>query len=134
MLSGTTARMAQAMQINLEYSPDILCAEESPLSAGARESRRRLMWACYIMDSWVGSGVDQLTLLHQRDMKIQLPCNERNFLQQIPCVTETLSSGRILRFLPEEMKLKGSTDNMGLVSQFVRVAEIRKHVLRQVRL
>jgi hypothetical protein len=131
MLSAITARMTQALQINLEYSPDILCTDiSSPLSVSARESRRRLFWSCYVMDSWVGSGVDQLTLLHERDIKIQLPCNERNFLQQIPCITETISSNQILRFLPEEMKLKNPSENMGMVAQFIRIAELRKKVLR----
>lgn len=32
------------------------------------------------MDALVGSGVDQLTLMDERDIKIQLPCNARNFI------------------------------------------------------
>lgn len=90
MLSGLAVRMAHALQLNVEFSPDILCAEanESSPPAVEKESRRRLMWACYILDAWTGSGVDQLTLLREADIKIQLPCNERNFRLRIPCVTE----------------------------------------------
>lgn len=65
------------------------------------------------MDSWIGSGVDQLTLLYKLDVKIQLPCSERNFLQQISCVTETLSSSYILHFLPDERKPRNPTEDMG---------------------
>ncbi|CAG7936159.1 unnamed protein product [Penicillium salamii] len=94
MLSGITTRMTQALQINLEYNTDILCRDDvEGLSVTEKESRRRLMGSCYVMDALVGSGVDQLTLMDERDIKIQLPCNERNFTQQLPCLTETLSPG-----------------------------------------
>lgn len=75
MMSGLAVRMAHALQVNVEYSTDILCAEkaESSPSVLERECRRRLMWACYILDAWTGSGVDQLTLLRETDIKIQLP-------------------------------------------------------------
>jgi len=50
MLSGLTARMAQALQINLEYSTQILWreGEKDGPSASTKESRRRLMWCCYV--------------------------------------------------------------------------------------
>lgn len=59
LLSGLGARLAQALQINVEYSTDILCAQAASAKAPsptARESRRRLQWAVYVMDAWVGSG------------------------------------------------------------------------------
>lgn len=56
MLSAITARMAQALQINLEHSTDVLCRETgSGPSASVKESRRRLMWCCYITDSLIGN-------------------------------------------------------------------------------
>lgn len=133
MLSGIAARMVQVLQINLEFSTDILCSRSTPpIDATMRESRRRLMWSCFTMDSWVGSGVDQLTLLDERDIKVQLPCNERCFLQQIPCITETMANGQVLRFLPKESIPANPTDNMGLVAYFIRISELRKKVLRYV--
>lgn len=123
--------MAQALQINLEYSPDILCTESgSGPSASAKEARRRLMWSCYIVDSWVGSGVDQLTLMDVKDLQIQLPCDERDFLFQIPCVTEMMEPGRVLKFVPPELRLNRLEEKLGMMAYFVRVAEIRKRVLR----
>ncbi|TVY89536.1 putative transcriptional regulatory protein [Lachnellula willkommii] len=134
MLSGTAARMVQGLQINLESSTDILCSESKPLlGATARESRRRLMWSCFVMDSWVGSGVDQLTLLDESNIKVQLPCNERSFLQQIPCITETMAKGQILEFLPEDSKPVDPAANMGLIAYFIRISELRKKVLRFVK-
>jgi hypothetical protein len=135
MLSGTTARMAQALQINLEYSADVLCTDPAgPVTANGKESRRRLMWSCYIIDSWVGSGVDQLTLLDECDIKIQLPCIERNFLQKVPCVTETITEGQVLKFLPGGLSTSNAADNLGMTAYFIRLAEIRKKVLRYISL
>lgn len=131
MLSGTAVRMSQALQINLEFSTDILCNENSSrLLCCARESKRRLMWSCYVLDSWVGSGVDQLTLIDDKNIKIQLPCNERNFLQQIPTITETMTEGQVLNFVPKTLKPTNASSNMGIMAQFIRVAGIRKRVLR----
>lgn len=131
MLSGTAIRMSQALQINLEYSTDILCNENSNrLSCCSRESRRRLMWSCYNLDTYVASGVDQLTLIDDKDIKIQLPCNERNFLQQIPCITETMTEGEVLKFIPTEMKPPNAIGNMGIMAQFIRASSVRKKILR----
>lgn len=130
MLSGTAIRMSQALQINLEYSTDILCTEQSNMSCCARESRRRLMWSCYVMDSWVGSGVDQLTLIDDCDIKVQLPCHERNFLHQVSTITETLTKGQVLKFIPEELRPPHPVGNMGIAAYFTRIAGFRKSVLR----
>ncbi|CAL5875294.1 uncharacterized protein PFLUO_LOCUS9599 [Penicillium psychrofluorescens] len=134
MLSGLITRMTQALQINLEYNTDLLCQDaETGLSATDKESRRRLMWSCYVMDALVGSGVDQLTLVEERDMKIQLPCNERNFLQQRPCLTETLEPGNWLKFIPGELNTDTILPNMGIMAYFIRHISIRKRVLRYIK-
>ena len=131
MLTGITARMAQALQINLEFSADVLCLDtNSSPSATAKESRRRLMWACYVLDASVGSGVDQLTLLHESDIKIQLPSDERNFLFQKPCITETLQPSHVLNFIPQDMIPSDAAGNMGMMAYYLRLVEIRKRVVR----
>ncbi|KAJ5974699.1 hypothetical protein N7481_011909 [Penicillium waksmanii] len=134
MLSGLITRMTQALQINLEYNTDLLCHNnDSGLTATEKESRRRLMWSCYVMDSLVGSGVDQLTLVDEKDMKIQLPCNERNFVQQIPCLTETLEAGNWLKFIGEDVDTRTLLPNMGMMAYFVRHISVRKKVLRYIK-
>jgi hypothetical protein len=131
LLSGLAVRMAQALQINLEYSPDILCTENtSGPSASAKESRRRLMWSCYIMDSWVGSGVDQLTLINAKDLQIQLPCDDQSFLLQIPRITEMMEPGRVLNLIPAALRPHCPAENLGMMAYFVRIVELRKRVLR----
>ena len=131
MLCGISTRMAQALQMNVEYSTDVLCTHSSDgPSPAAREARRRLMWATYIMDAWVGSGVDQLTLLDEHDIKIQLPCSDQHFSRQRPVITETLEPGHILKFLAREISESNPVDNMGIAAYFIRLTAYRKRVLR----
>lgn len=129
MLSGITARISQALQLNLENSADILCLKPDS-SAINNEARRRLMWSCYLLDSWVGSGVNQFTLLEDRDLKIQLPCHSHNFSLGIPCVTETLDEGNVLSFITAEQRPSDPCQNMGIEAYFIRLVSIRKKVLR----
>jgi hypothetical protein len=126
--------MAQALQLNLEHDLDILCKEDQTgrLSVPERESRRRLMWACYQIDTLSGSGVKQLSLLFEDDIKIQLPCNDRNFSLGIPCVTETLRPGEVLKFIPREDIPLSPADSMGLMAYMVRVLVLRQRVLTYI--
>lgn len=131
MLSGLIARMTQALQINLEHSTDVLCQDPSLRpDACTKESRRRLMWSCYIADSLIGSGVDQLTLIREEDMKIQLPCSERNFLHQTSCITELLHSNTTLPFVPSRQLSSGPGDNLGIRAHYLRHISIRRRVLK----
>ena len=82
------------------------------------------------MDAWVGSGVDQLTLLDENDIKIQLPCKDQHFSRQTPAITETLEPGHILKFLSREISESNPIDNMGMAAYFVRLTTYRKRVLR----
>lgn len=132
MMSGLAVRMAHALKINSEHSPDIMGtdADDAAPSVVSRESRRRLMWACYILDAWAGSGIDQLTLLRENDIKIQLPCNERNFGLRIPCVTETLGVGHVLQFLPPAVVPRRPAENMGIMAYYIRIVTLWKKIVR----
>lgn len=131
LLTGLVIRMAHALQLNNETSTDILCKTDGgPNEITVRESRRRLMWACYMLDVWAGSGVDHLTILNEKDLKIQLPCNERQFLLQIPCVTEKLAEGEILDFVPTEDIPTKPGENLGMAAYYVRIVSIWRRVLR----
>lgn len=134
ILSGLAVRMAQALKLDNEYSPDILCADDGSAapSVVSRESRRRLMWACYVLDAWMGSGGDHLTLLREADIKIQLPCNERNFGLRIPSVTETLGVGHVLQFLPPSVVPPKPAGNMGIMAYYIRIVTLRKRIIRYV--
>ncbi|KAL5429348.1 hypothetical protein PMIN05_010752 [Paraphaeosphaeria minitans] len=129
LLTGLIVRMAHALQIHVESEEQSGVANDVSL----RESRRRLMWACYMVDVWAGSGVDQLTILNERDIKLQLPCNERQFLLQIPHATETLRPGEVLDPTSTEVTPGQPWENMGMSAYFVRIAYIWKRVLRYIK-
>lgn len=82
------------------------------------------------MDSWVGSGVNQLTLLEDKDLKIQLPCHSHNFSLGTPCITELIDVGKVLKFIPKEQTYFQPAQNMGIEAYFIRLVSIRKRVLR----
>ncbi len=96
------------------------------LSPIERECRRRLMWACYVIDTWTGSGVDQLTLMREADLHIQLPCNEHDFLFQQPGATAML--GDVLGGASES-----GNDGVGIVASYVHIVSIWKRVSRYVK-
>ncbi|KAK5535011.1 hypothetical protein LTR23_008053 [Exophiala sp. CCFEE 6169] len=133
MLSALMARMTQALQINLEYTTDMLGQlGDGALSITARESRRRLMWSCYITDALCGSGVDQLTLIDDKDIKIQLPCDEQSFLHERPCITRMLN-GSPLPFIPAELIVPNSSNNISMTAYFIQHVETRKRVLKYIK-
>ena len=134
ILSSITARMAQALQINLEYSTDLLNDAETAVSVVLRESRRRLMWSCYVTDSHCGSGVDQLTLIDEKDLKIQLPCRDADFIHERFTATRTLS-GLALSFLPPNLSLTEQhlDENMGIVAYYIQHISIRRRVLKYIK-
>lgn len=82
------------------------------------------------MDSWVGSGVNQLTLIEDKDLKIQLPCHGHNFSLGTACVTEMLDQGKVLGFIPSEQAPSRPAQNMGIEAYFIRLVSSRKKVLR----
>lgn len=133
ILSALMARMTQALQINLEYSEDFLNqSADTRLCATTREGRRRLMWSCYVTDVLLGSGVDQLALIHEKDLEIQLPSNEWSFLHGHPRVTKTLR-GVPLPFVPAELIPADIDSNMGMLAFFVQQMEMRRRVLRYIK-
>jgi hypothetical protein len=134
MLSGIAVRMAQALKVNNEFSDDIMCVDgtNSTPSVASRESRRRLMWACYVIDSVTGRGAEQLSMLHEKDINIQLPCNERNFGLRIPSVTETLGIGHVLQFLSPSIVPAKPADNMGIMAYYIRIVSLGKRIIKSV--
>lgn len=134
MLSGLAIRMTQALKINTEYSSDVLCTEDDGLAPSivSRESRRRLMWAVYVLDAWTGSGVEQLTLLRESDIQIQLPCNERSFGLRIAAVTETLGVGHVLQFLSPTIVPANPADNMGIMAYYIRIVTLWKRIVKYI--
>lgn len=81
VLMSIASRFASALRLN--YDAPNLCFL-------AQESRRRLMWALYCIDSGISGGYRDFALWRAGDIRISLPCNERNFEFDLPQVTEKL--------------------------------------------
>ncbi|KAH9905004.1 hypothetical protein F4778DRAFT_789747 [Xylariomycetidae sp. FL2044] len=75
-------------------------------------------------------GLEQVDLLSETNIKLQLPCNERNFIQEIPCVTATLQQIHAQQPFQEQGGSTGAINNMGLAAYFVRLVSLRKRVIR----
>ena len=114
--------MAQLLRLDAEPVVDGTVAQSTAAQITDRESKRRLMWSCYILDILVGSGIDSLVMSFQSTPSIQLPCQNQAFTLQI--VSETAA------LIPSNISMPAVENNLGLEAYFVRVVYIRGQVLR----
>jgi hypothetical protein len=59
LISGLTVRHIEGLQLNVEYDYDVWC-HQSKISSAVNESRRRLLWAAYLLDKLIECGIDQM--------------------------------------------------------------------------
>ena len=111
MLLGTAMRFAYALRLNYEAST--LCFL-------AQESRRRLMWSLYILDSTLAGGIPDMILCRPEALYIQLPCQERNFEFDLEQETEPLS--------PPNPK-QPLSESVGALGIYLRVMWLRARIL-----
>jgi Fungal specific transcription factor domain len=128
LISGFISRRVQLLQLNMENDNDILCQTNENLRA-AKESRRRLLWACYLLDASIACGTDQLRFLSADDVQVQLPCAEHSFVRNNPCVTEMLPMGKLLPFVDQSLA-KSAADNIDMRGYYIRVMAIRSKIQR----
>ncbi|CDM29382.1 transcriptional regulator family: Fungal Specific TF [Penicillium roqueforti] len=125
VVSGQIARHLQLLQLNVEYDPE--AHRKARLSTPVKESRRRLMWACYLLDAFIECGIDQLRLISAEDIHVQLPCPEDLFIRGTPCVTETLHS----REVPPGMHTHFDIPDMRAL--YIRAIRLRAKILKYVK-
>jgi hypothetical protein len=140
LMAGTASRMTQALQLNLESDRDILCVIREPnrLSPLEKEIRRRLMWAVYLADANIASGVNQLKLIIAEDLKVQLPTHDHNFLHQVPAITQRVhmfgSNSEGLPLPPVERPDSGQAQSqMGLQAYFIRMRYVKSQILSYIK-
>ncbi|EFX00646.1 nitrate assimilation regulatory protein [Grosmannia clavigera kw1407] len=119
MLHGVASRLASALR--LEHEDNRLCFL-------ARESRRRLMWALYMIDvSMASSQIDSSLWMYKSDaISIQLPCNERNFEFDIPELSEPLRPPKTAA----SQALPPLPDSTGFLALHVRIHFLRGRILQ----
>ncbi|RMD41536.1 hypothetical protein DV735_g3607, partial [Chaetothyriales sp. CBS 134920] len=111
MLLATAMRFAFALRLN---------HEALNLCFLAQESRRRLMWALYVLDSTLAGGVPDLVLCKPDALHIQLPCQERNFEFDLEQATEPLKPPR------PKAPLSESVGSLGI---YIRIMWIRARIV-----
>ncbi|KAM4066515.1 fungal zn(2)-Cys(6) binuclear cluster domain-containing protein [Hirsutella rhossiliensis] len=113
VLFAVVSRFAAALRLN--YDSPGLCFL-------AQESRRRLMWSLYCMDSGVSSGHRDFALWRADKIHLTLPCNERNFEFDLPQPAEKLVPD------PDEPE-PPLPEDVGSLALHVRIFHIRQRIL-----
>ncbi|TLD14187.1 uncharacterized protein PgNI_02659 [Pyricularia grisea] len=120
MLHAVASRFAVALRLN----------HENPrLCFLAQESRRRLMWAVYMIDTGIAAGHPDFGLWENKapsNIRIQLPCNERNFDFDLPEVTEPLEQPAP----GPDGVIPPMTDDIGFLALHIRVCLLRSRILQ----
>lgn len=127
ILSGQVARHLQLLQLNVECDPNSE-SHKVRVSTTTREMRRRLMWACYLLDALIECGVDQLRLISAEDIQVQLPCSEDYFIRGTPCDTELLSPHKLLPVVPKNLQ-----SNLDMCAYYIRTISLRAKILKYVK-
>ncbi|KLU91305.1 hypothetical protein MAPG_09826 [Magnaporthiopsis poae ATCC 64411] len=120
MLHAIASRFAVALRLN----------HENPrLCFLAQESRRRLMWSVYMIDTSMAAGHSDFGLWEPRpsSIRIQLPCNERNFDFDLAEVTEPLEQPLAG---PGGMPPPPVSENIGFLALQIRVHLLRSRILQ----
>lgn len=123
MITGLAVRLVQGLQLNVEPMSVQPRPESKMAPATFLESCRRIMWSVYVMDSWVGSGVDELTMIHEKNIRIRLPSDETDF------TLETTKATTAPMFPLDEQSISQSGE-LDVAAHFVLLLGLRKKVLR----
>ncbi|KAK4934886.1 hypothetical protein LTR10_023959 [Elasticomyces elasticus] len=99
-----------------------LNCENASLCWLAQESRRRVLWAIYILDTKVAGGLQEFTLCPVTTVHVQLPCREEDFEFGIPQITGSLDS--------MSQQQQSSSPTVSLLSRYIRMMNIRDRILR----
>ncbi|KAM7184717.1 hypothetical protein V8F33_012831 [Rhypophila sp. PSN 637] len=129
LLFSLASRMATALRLH---------CENPTLCFLAQETRRRLMWSIFIIDSTISNGKVDFSLWPnpERQIRINLPCNERRFELDLPEVTEPLISS------PPPLPSAGQDseggngadpgrDAIGLLALHIRMYHMRSKILQR---
>ncbi|OJJ39794.1 hypothetical protein ASPWEDRAFT_181156 [Aspergillus wentii DTO 134E9] len=111
-LVAILARFAFVLRLNFE-NPRVCFL--------AQETRRRLMWAIYMLDtSWAG-GLLEFTTCPVDAIHVNIPCHEEKFELDIRQQTQPL------------LRVNSQSADLGLLAYNVRVAYLRDKVLRHAK-
>ncbi|KAL5583686.1 hypothetical protein FOVSG1_015452 [Fusarium oxysporum f. sp. vasinfectum] len=130
-LAGQAIRMAFALQLHkdLEYDPSGRNGTRTQLSFIDREIRRRIMWACFLMDRFNSSGTDRPMFIREDTIQIPLPVKEKYFQYDMPAPTEMLD-GRVPHpASPNDGQIADARENMGVAAFLIRAMALRGRII-----
>ncbi|KAL6874322.1 hypothetical protein HDV57DRAFT_504481 [Trichoderma longibrachiatum] len=91
------------------------------------ETERRLLWSCYLLDSFLGGGVDGNLFWKDDFPCVPLPCSDASFIAQEPCISD-LNAPRLSTF-----EIFPDRSYLNLRSHTVYLVQLRTRVLRLIR-
>ncbi|OPB37509.1 Zn2Cys6 transcriptional regulator [Trichoderma guizhouense] len=113
VLHSFASRYATALRLNYE-APHLRFL--------AQESRRRLMWAMYCIDTSICGGYPDFVLWRADQIHVYLPCNERNFEFDLPQQTEKL--------VPDSHQPRPPlAEDVGTLALHARILHIRQKII-----
>jgi hypothetical protein len=101
---------------------------ESPQDSILIEARRRVLWSCFILDSIVGSGVNENLRWRDEAPQIPLPNSDQSFLFQSSTPEAPLFLPRGSDMLPSSEELQ----RYNLRSNLIYLMSMRTRVLRYI--
>ncbi|KAF6512705.1 hypothetical protein HZS61_007511 [Fusarium oxysporum f. sp. conglutinans] len=130
-LGGQAIRMAFALQLhkNLEYDPSGRNGTKTQLSFIDREIRRRIMWACFLMDRFNSSGRDRPMFIREDTIQIPLPVKEKYFQFDMPAPTEMLDGQVPHPPSPNDGQIADARENMGVAAFLIRAIALRGRII-----
>ncbi|KAJ0130008.1 hypothetical protein HZ326_26887 [Fusarium oxysporum f. sp. albedinis] len=131
-LGGQAIRMAFALQLHkdLEYDPSGRNGTKTQLSFIDREIRRRIMWACFLMDRFNSSGTDRPMFIGEDTIQIPLPVKEKYFQFDMPAPTETLDGQVPHPSSPNGGQIADARENMGVAAFLIRAIALWGRIIK----
>lgn len=122
-VAALATRLATALQVEAE--PSANRSNAPPLPVTVMETRRRLIWSCFTMDSVPDGSTRPLrSALDPFSIEARLPCDERSYWLGLDTVTDTFSTIKESGHATKEL---GSSS---VASYIIQMAVIRLQVLQ----
>ena len=128
-LSGLAVRLAHGLQLNIEI------ADQARVPVTVRETRRRLAWCCFVMESMIEAGRLPMSGIDISSLEVNLPCDERSFRlgveTNMPDMNHLLDGQDSLQATPVgNVPFANSGETHAGISAFlVRLAVLRRDIL-----
>lgn len=127
-VAALATRLAQTLQLNDEPSVNRRDGEPA-LPVTVMETRRRLIWSCFVMDSIPDAGARPLSAsIDPASIKARLPCDERSYHLGIETGADHLSSRN--RTSPPDVDSLSKNSHLGVSACVIKLTILRMQILQ----